>query len=268
MYEEVSIHNGVYFNDDWTRSGKLLLVFCLFLKKLNNKMKKIFKTWWKMKSFPEKELIDEIHSVIKNENVPFFIHVIVNFLWLVIIFVGCTVIVIPSILIHYIIKIVQFFVIIYMHIKKQREKEKQKKDIFEILKNYEQELLSKNGLYYLKDFTFDEKFDLYQFVNYFIISLNNRYYTYKKEDVLVCRSHKRRSLGDIFLICKTYYPDCTIEDVLKVLINLCETQKIAGSRCSDIHKFVFHKQSSVYSPHHPVEYSDKYLFEDIVEAYI
>lgn len=230
-------------------------------------MKKIFKTWWKMKSFPEKQLIDEIDSVIKNENVPFFIHVIVSYFVFFITFIGVTIVILPSILIHYIIKIGQFFVIIYMHIKKQREKEKRKKDIFEILKNYEQELLSKNGLYYLKYFTFDKKFDLYQFVHYFIISLNNSYYTYKKEDVLVCRSHKRRSLGDIFLICKTYYPDCTIEDVLKVLITLCEKQKIAGSHCSYIHKFVFHRQSSIYSPHHPVEYSDKYLFEDIVEAY-
>lgn len=54
-------------------------LFLFIFKKLNNKMKKIFKTWWKMKSFPEKHLIDEIDSVIKNENVPFFIHVIVSY---------------------------------------------------------------------------------------------------------------------------------------------------------------------------------------------
>ena len=230
-------------------------------------MKKIFKTWWKMKSFPEKKLIDEPHSVIKNENVPFFIHVIVNYFSFVIVFIGVTLVAIPAILLHYSTKIAQIFGIVYMHIKKQREKEKRKKDISEMFKDYEQELLSKYGLYYLEKYVFDETLNLDVFIYHFITTLNNNHYTYKKDNILVCRSHKRRSLGDIFLICKTYYPDCTIEDVVKVLIDLCETQKIAGSRCSDIHKFVFHRQSSVYSPHHQVEYSSKYLFKDIVEAY-
>lgn len=220
-----------------------------------------------MKSFPEKELIDEIHSVIKNENIPFFIHVIVNYCALIIIFIGATLTVVPAILVHYATKIGQRFVVIYIHVKKQREKEQRKKDISQMFKDYEQELLSKYGLYYLEGYVFNEALNLDVFIYHFIITLNNNHYTYKKGDTLVCRSHKRRSLGDIFLICKTYYPDCTIEDVVKVLIYLCETQRVSGSRCSDIHKFVFHKQSPVYSPHHAVEYSDKYLFEDIVEAY-
>ena len=37
MHEEVSIHNDVYLDDDWTKSGKLLFVFCLFLKNTNEK---------------------------------------------------------------------------------------------------------------------------------------------------------------------------------------------------------------------------------------
>lgn len=232
-------------------------------------MKKIFKTWWKMRTFLEKKLIDDFDSVIQEkENIPFFVHVISNFLRLTFIFVFAVFAIIPFIMAHYIIKITQLFYIIYTHKKKQREKEKRKKDISIMFKNYEQELLSKNVLFYLKGYFFDETLNLNDFIYRFITFLNNNYNTYKKEDVLICRAGRRRSLGDIFLICKTYYPDCTIEDVVKVLINLCETQKIAGSRCLDIHKFVFHKQSSVYSSHHPVEYSDKYLFEDIVEAYI
>lgn len=47
---------------------------------------------------------------------------------------------------------------------------------------------------------------------------------------------KRRSAGDIFRICKYYYPSTTLEDVLKVLDAISGDNNIYSSICYMIHK--------------------------------
>lgn len=53
---------------------------------------------------------------------------------------------------------------------------------------------------------------------------------------------KRRSLGDIFQICRYYYPNCTVEEVSKILYSLVDTvPNFRSSYCNQINKRVFYK---------------------------
>lgn len=80
----------------------------------------------------------------------------------------------------------------------------------------------------LKDFirwllsTGAEKFDT--------MYLNNR---------LQCRRGSFRSLGDIFRICKYYYPDTTFTEVRRLLL---KTMEMRGHFCSEVEKRVYSTQ--------------------------
>jgi len=50
---------------------------------------------------------------------------------------------------------------------------------------------------------------------------------------------KRRSAGDIFRICKYYYPNCTFEEVLIELDSIEEGERIKSQMCRAINKRVF-----------------------------
>lgn len=105
-----------------------------------------------------------------------------------------------------------------------------------------------------------------EFIREFILKYNSNYDTFAGE-YIQCAKNRRRSLGDIYLITKYYYPNCTIEDVIKELIHLLNTKKIAGSYCSTIHKYVFHNQSDAYIKESKTEYPNNIRWEEIVKVY-
>lgn len=106
-----------------------------------------------------------------------------------------------------------------------------------------------------------------EFIYEFIRNYNNNYYTKNQYGLVTCEKAKRRSLGDIFRLCKTYYPDCTIHDVINELVWLLENGMIKGSYCTTIYKYVFHLNGNVYSRNDEVEYSSKIKFNDIIKTY-
>lgn len=62
--------------------------------------------------------------------------------------------------------------------------------------------------------------------------------------------NKRRSLGDIFIICKYYYPTCTLKEVINTLYNVLPVKITNGYRqsfCSTIKKRVFYYQPETYT---------------------
>jgi hypothetical protein len=64
---------------------------------------------------------------------------------------------------------------------------------------------------------------LLNFLEVFFSTLNKIYATHTNNPVinyLVCEPNKKRSLGDIFLICRHYYPDCTLKEVHNLLISM------------------------------------------------
>lgn len=61
---------------------------------------------------------------------------------------------------------------------------------------------------------------------------------------------RRRSLGDIYRICKYYFPNCTIDEVLDLLYNVLpdEIEGFRSSYCSTILKRVWY-----YDPERPTD---------------
>ena len=122
--------------------------------------------------------------------------------------------------------------------------------------------------YYLEDYTHDKNLSLDEFVERFIKLYSRQYDTKEPTSIMiVCGPGRRRSLGDTYLICKTYYPKCTIHDVLKSLVNLLESGEIAGSYCNTINKYVYHTQSDHYNRTDEVEYVGIANFREIIDVY-
>lgn len=107
--------------------------------------------------------------------------------------------------------------------------------------------LNKRSTYYLKQHTAAKSWDcvvldpsIEEFLIKFFNVYNRSYSTYRSgTDELICRNYRRRSVGDLYLICKNYFPDTNLDEVLISLIKLVKSDKLAVSKCSEIKKYVF-----------------------------
>ncbi len=80
---------------------------------------------------------------------------------------------------------------------------------------------------------------------------------------------KRRSLGDIYLICKHYYPKTTLKEVSNVLFNMFrEVPRFRSSYCYRNNKRMFYVGVNDYEPtgifdkSHTDEYGNQWNFYD------
>lgn len=118
------------------------------------------------------------------------------------------------------------------------------------LKEYENSLNEKNT-YYLTSITGSQKFDcivlesnIDEFLIKFFNNFNNTYRTHETNtNKYICGISRRRSIGDLYLICKNYFPDTNLDDVIISLIKLVNSDKLGISKCSDIKKYVFVKKN-------------------------
>jgi hypothetical protein len=72
---------------------------------------------------------------------------------------------------------------------------------------------------------------------------------------------KRRSVGDIFMICKYYYPSCTLKQVYKALLIDLPASMPSGfrtSKCTTINKRVWYYDSGAESGQLSLETTDEY----------
>ena len=145
---------------------------------------------------------------------------------------------------------------------------KSKDTLKNILPNWAKELHI-NSPYYKLDTTriLVKNKALDSFILDFMIDYNTRFDTYDHNSWYICGTDRRRSLGDIYLICKGYYPGCTIEDVFKILIRMLEDGTINGSYCNTINKFVFYNSSSHNNFDVKVEYKEGIKFKQLLELY-
>jgi hypothetical protein len=181
---------------------------------------------------------------------------IINIIIIPIIFLGA-IIFIPSLLIlslpFYIVK--DFY---DWYIRANYEKLKLKKELKELrkktdvlnnvelaLNKYGDSLVKKEGLYNLSMYNHD--ITLYGFLLKFFKEYNDIYNTVNKNNKVICDTGRRRSLDDIYLICKYYFPDCTTYQVFKELIKLSKSNKINYSKCSTINKYVFYHNPYTYA---------------------
>lgn len=110
------------------------------------------------------------------------------------------------------------------------------------LSKIEKELLD-NGLLrlsFLKKEKLTEK-TLKDFIIKFIRVYNNEKNTYTLKGNLQCSNQCRRSGGDIFRICKYYFPKTKFIDVMRILESLPnETVGVRSSVCHTISKRVYY----------------------------
>lgn len=104
------------------------------------------------------------------------------------------------------------------------------------------------------------------FILQFLIQYNNECNTIDYyNDRHICDTNRRRSLHDIYLITKYYYPEVTFIDIIKTIISLLKIGVICGSYCSTVNKYVFYTPS--VSPHnsfgHTLEFTNELTFNDL-----
>jgi hypothetical protein len=73
----------------------------------------------------------------------------------------------------------------------------------------------------------------------------NRDTIYVDDETVQTEANKRRSLGDIYMICKYYYPNCTIKELLRLLyVHLPDNEGLddgfRSSLCRRIEKRVWY----------------------------
>ena len=109
--------------------------------------------------------------------------------------------------------------------------------------------------------------ELSKFIYWFLYNGKDNYYTMHNGNI-VCEKNKRRSAGDIYLICKHYYPDCTFNDVMKILLTLVLNDvNITCSYCCTINKLVYFIDSRDANLNSKTEYENNIELIDLIKIY-
>ncbi len=190
---------------------------------------------------------------IKNKTLRLLINILIIPIIAVAIFFLVIIIALPSLL----LSIIKDIYDVWYKYNEERLKTNFLKDVNKNLMNYGNKLLKKEGLYKFRNYEIKtNNIPLNIFIKNFFIDYNYSYNTVNKKNKVICATGRRRSLGDIYLICKYYYPNCTIIEVFKELIALLNLGNINTQKCSDIRKYVFYsnRASSHRSLYNCVEY--------------
>ena len=109
-----------------------------------------------------------------------------------------------------------------------------------------------------------------KFILRFLRNINNEYYTVNsKTNRVTCRLGARRSIKDIYLVVKYYFPEITFEQVLEDIVRLYNEKFINGSFCSDVRLYVFYTDqiSLARNPDRTLELSQELTFKDLINYF-
>ena len=109
-----------------------------------------------------------------------------------------------------------------------------------------------------------------KFILRFLRNINNEYYTVdSKTNKVTCRLGARRSIRDIYLVVKYYFPEITFEQVLEDIVWLYNEQFINGSFCSDVRLYIFYTDqiSSARNSDRTLELSQELTFKDLINYF-
>jgi hypothetical protein len=119
-----------------------------------------------------------------------------------------------------------------------------------------------------KEFINSRHSTFHDFIFQFFIQYNNECNTIHSDNLkMICDTNRRRSLHDIYLITKYYYPEVTFIDIIKRILSLLKIGVIRGSYCSTVNKYVFYTQdiSSHNSFEHTLEFTNELTFINLKE---
>ena len=117
-----------------------------------------------------------------------------------------------------------------------------------------------------KEFINSRHSTFHDFIFQFFIQYNNECNTIHSDNLkMICDTNRRRSLHDIYLITKYYYPEVTFIDIIKRILSLLKIGVIRGSYCSTVNKYVFYTQdiSSHNSFEHTLEFTNELTFNNL-----
>lgn len=109
-----------------------------------------------------------------------------------------------------------------------------------------------------------------KFILRFLRNMNNEYYTVNsKTNKVTCRLGARRSIKDIYLIVKYYFPEVTFKQVLEDIVYLFREDFINGSFCNDVRLYVFYTTQISFSRNsdRTLELSKKLTFKDLINYF-
>lgn len=109
-----------------------------------------------------------------------------------------------------------------------------------------------------------------KFILRFLRNMNNEYYTVdSKTNRITCRLSARRSIRDIYLVVKYYFPEITFEQVLEDIVRLYNEQFINGSFCNDVRLYVFYIDQISFAryPDRTLEFSQELTFKDLINYF-
>jgi len=224
-----------------------------------------------------KRILEEIENdqmLFNVEYLPAFLNVLLNYLGILLIFLVCSIVGVPLL-----IRSVPYSIGKWYNKKNAAKIEAKrlanlKSSVRKALDNHAVECLKQNP----NKLAFKEAFVLAVQLNFTDVNsfLRNAFFNYNDMSITIipnqnlktCDSQRRRSLGDIFLICNFYYPECTIHDVISTLVHMLENGRLRASYCNTINKYVFHNEySGGYIRYSKVEYKGIDNFEDIIYTY-
>ncbi len=128
------------------------------------------------------------------------------------------------------------------------------------LREFEKDLL-REGILRLKPLNkkYIKDLELGEFIYKLLSDYNNRIITvFTNTEELQTDIKKRRSAGDIFRICKHYYPKCTLEGVLTALDEMSGDDGVTSSICYQIHKRTYRHSSDANGSIHNRSIRDEF----------
>jgi hypothetical protein len=183
-------------------------------------------------------------------------------------FFSAGVIILPLVIV---LSIAEYAIDLYKYILLKYRIRNKDKFIKDSLLKHQKKLLKANEYYILKGAKISQieidNTPLSSFIYTFLNINNSRYCTYTDKLNYICDLYRRRSVGDIFLICRYYYPKCTLEEVQIELLKLVQNGKISGSYCNTILKYVYYIGSTNQGYNNKLEFIEHFKFRDMQEVY-
>lgn len=115
----------------------------------------------------------------------------------------------------------------------------------EKIEQIEKKLKNRHNLT-LKGYVHNKELSLEDFVEKLLLSLVFKHTTLYKGGGTQTPKAKHRSLGDIYKICKSYYPECSLHNLLSILWCLCFNERVIDIMyCGGIEKMTYFKRGDL-----------------------
>lgn len=113
--------------------------------------------------------------------------------------------------------------------------------------NSQEVLYKQEGVLRFDAFINIEGLSLEEFLSNLVVDYARLYNTLDTDDNIQCDYNRNRSLGDIYRITLSYFPEVSLVEVIQALITLVNQEdEVMSMRCGDISKRVYYNRYKGY----------------------